>query len=224
MSIYKICNILSQYAAGPVPPPPSIDNSKQPAPIKYASCSLNSKVSAPELSASGTSFVKYQQSAAPPAPAPPPPPPQSPNAQLYQKLLKLISSSSSYSEQINSQMNTLLANPNIKAQLKQLHTQLLKNPNQYLPQLENILLDSSPTLSLNSTSTSNNNNYINNNNNNDYKENYNSKDNLLITENDESPQDLLDLRQYYARDDETKRFNNNKNILINQRINKEYKY
>ena len=163
--------------------------------------------------------------------------PVSPNAQLYQKLLKLISSSSSYSEQINSQMNTLLANPNIKAQLKQLHSQLLKNPNQYLPQLENILLDkdastvishqlpvsqlaskndqdltknqtqkknqklfenyriiTNKTSGINNNMTYNNKNYISN------------KNAYLASElKHKFPQDLLDLREYYAND-EVKRF------------------
>ena len=63
-----------------------------------------------------------------------------PNAALYQKLLQLVSMSSTYGDQVNSQMNDLLSNPEIRLQLRQLHTQLLKNPNQFLPKLEALLL------------------------------------------------------------------------------------
>lgn len=63
----------------------------------------------------------------------------SPNTQLYQKLLHLVSHSTYPSNEIMSNMSTLLSNPNIISQVKKLHTQLLKDPNQYLPQLENII-------------------------------------------------------------------------------------
>ncbi len=63
----------------------------------------------------------------------------SPNTQLYQKLLHLVSHSTYQSNEIMSNMNTLLSNPNIITQVKKLHSQLLKDPNQYLPQLENII-------------------------------------------------------------------------------------
>ena len=67
----------------------------------------------------------------------------SPNAQLYQKLLKLVSESNESSPQLSFQMNTLLSNPNIKTQLKKLHSQLLQNPNEYIPKLETILQNDS---------------------------------------------------------------------------------
>ena len=67
----------------------------------------------------------------------------SPNAQLYQKLLKLVSESNESSPQLSFQMSTLLSNPNIKTQLKKLHNQLLQNPNEYIPKLETILQNDS---------------------------------------------------------------------------------
>lgn len=194
---------------------------------------------APSILISNPSQMSFQQQQQQQGPA-------SPNAQLYQKLLKLISSSSSYSEQINSQMSTLLANPNIKAQLKQLHSQLLKNPNQYLPQLESILLDKEvpqpmpqpqPLPSVhdhgtadlastnrtqhkksqqqqqsfeNYTTSSHLNSNIN-------SVNSNINKNVYLSASDiqhHCPQDLLDLREYYAKDD-AKRF-----VTVNSSISK----
>jgi hypothetical protein len=183
--------------------------------------------------------------------------PVSPNAQLYQKLLKLISSSSSYSEQINSQMSTLLANPNIKAQLKQLHSQLLKNPNQYLPQLESILLDKEgspvtprppppPTsvheqgtdLSVNRTqkktqqqsfenySVGTNNlisiptNMTKNNTSNTLNNNNNSNKSVYLASEFQHhcQDDLLDLREYYAKDEAKRYVSVNSSIGKNQSV------
>ncbi|CAF0750145.1 unnamed protein product [Brachionus calyciflorus] len=71
--------------------------------------------------------------------------PISPNAQLYQKLLKLVSDSVDLTDsEISKQMSTLLSNPHIKTRLKQLHSQLLQDPNQYWPKLESILLFDNP--------------------------------------------------------------------------------
>lgn len=98
----------------------------------------------------------------------------SPNALLYQKLLELVSNSADLANQseLSSQMNTLLSNPNIKARLKQLHTQLLKDPNEYWPKLENILLDDTKL----------------------QKHQLASKDQIKIT------QDLLDLKNFYSKE------------------------
>jgi hypothetical protein len=98
----------------------------------------------------------------------------SPNALLYQKLLELVSNSADLANQneLSTQMNTLLSNPNIKARLKQLHTQLLKDPNEYWPKLENILLDDSKL----------------------QKHQLPSKDQIKIT------QDLLDLKNFYSKE------------------------
>lgn len=159
--------------------------------------------------------------------------PTSPNAQLYQKLLKLISSSSSYSEQINSQMNALLSNPNIKAQLKQLHSQLLKNPSQYLPQLENILLEkpASPTVTQQVSKQTTDSPHKKSQEQQQSFENYKTQ---TIYMDEQSPQDLLDLRQYYAKDEAkryatinsiyTKNPNQTPQNLSNHRIAREFKH
>lgn len=96
----------------------------------------------------------------------------SPNAVLYQKLLELVSTSADLANQseLSTQMSTLLSNPNIKARLKQLHTQLLKDPNEYWPKLENILLDDSKL------------------------QKQIQKDQIKIT------QDLIDLKNFYSRE------------------------
>ena len=101
----------------------------------------------------------------------------SPNAQLYQKLQSLVSNSSfdQPNDQISLQVNKLLSNPNIKQQLKQLHTQLLENPNQYLPQLETILL--SNPISLENNVTQQNNTNVQTNEPNDLKKYYLNKTN-----------------------------------------------
>ncbi|RNA26689.1 hypothetical protein BpHYR1_030289, partial [Brachionus plicatilis] len=67
--------------------------------------------------------------------------PSSPNAQLYHKLLKLVSDSVNLSDsELSSQFNVLMSNGHIRTRLKQLHTQLLQDPNHYWPKLEKILL------------------------------------------------------------------------------------
>lgn len=123
-------------------------------------------------------------------------------------------------------MHTLLSNPNIKAQLKQLHSQLLKNPNQYLPQLENILLDKSPSpppsqpVTQPSSTSQPAHPSVNSNSRNQTTEpkktsiqqsyeNFNKNQQNVYYEEARQPstQDLLDLRQYYAKD-ETKRIIN----------------
>lgn len=67
--------------------------------------------------------------------------PSSPNALLYHKLLKLVSDSVNLSDsELSSQFNVLMNNPHIRSRLKQLHMQLLQDPNHYWPKLEKILL------------------------------------------------------------------------------------
>lgn len=67
--------------------------------------------------------------------------PSSPNALLYHKLLKLVSDSVNLSDsELSSQFNVLMNNAHIRTRLKQLHTQLLQDPNHYWPKLEKILL------------------------------------------------------------------------------------
>jgi hypothetical protein len=80
------------------------------------------------------------------------------NALLYEKLMNLVSDSSIdlSNEQMSVQINRLLSNPNIKHQLKQLHSQLLANPSHYLPQLENILLSGSSSNSVDLPNNANN--------------------------------------------------------------------
>lgn len=105
-------------------------------------------------------------------------PTTSPNVQLYQKLLHLVSADFS-SSQLSSQMSTLLSNPNIRARLKQLHVQLLQDPNQYWPKLESILLHSADEAASNKGSQSK----------------------ATINQSTIS-QDLLDLRKFYAGENE----------------------
>ncbi len=62
----------------------------------------------------------------------------SPNAVLYQKLLRMISSSNDMGV-MSSQMSSLLANPVVKERLQRLHQQLLLNPGHFLPKFENII-------------------------------------------------------------------------------------
>ena len=86
-----------------------------------------------------------------------PPKPISPNTQLYHQLVKLLSNPTPGSENnllISSQIEALLANPKIKSQLKQLHSQLLQNPDLYIPQLEQIVLASSTSSPSSSTTSS----------------------------------------------------------------------
>jgi hypothetical protein len=64
----------------------------------------------------------------------------SPNTVLYQQLLKLLSNNSNAPQMSEAEINCLLAKPKIREQLKQLHTQLLQNPDLYLPQLEQVIL------------------------------------------------------------------------------------
>lgn len=108
----------------------------------------------------------------------------SPNAVLYQKLLELVSTSADLANQneLSTQMSTLLSNPNIKARLKQLHTQLLKDPNEYWPKLENILLDDSKLQKNNNPNMA-----------------ANQKDQIKLS------QDLIDLKNFYSKE----YFNNN---------------
>ena len=74
---------------------------------------------------------------------------------LYQKLLELISSTSIQNEKINSELDSLLSNPEIKNKLMQLHQELLKNPNQYLMQIENFLQTASLSKKKSSTTAEN---------------------------------------------------------------------
>lgn len=117
----------------------------------------------------------------------------SPNAVLYQKLLELVSTSADLANQseLSTQMSTLLSNPNIKARLKQLHTQLLKDPNEYWPKLENILLDDSKLQK-----------QMNNGNGDPNSAAHHQKDQIKIT------QDLIDLKNFYSKE----YFNNNNNV------------
>jgi hypothetical protein len=62
----------------------------------------------------------------------------SPNTLLYQKLFKMISSSSDVSV-MSGEMNKLLENPVVKERLQRLHQQLLQNPGHFLPKFENII-------------------------------------------------------------------------------------
>lgn len=119
----------------------------------------------------------------------------SPNALLYQKLLELVSTSADLANQneLSTQMSTLLSNPNIKARLKQLHTQLLKDPNEYWPKLENILLDDSKL----------------------QKQMLPPKDQIKIT------QDLIDLKNFYSKEyfNNNNSNNNNNNVNSTMTIN-----
>jgi hypothetical protein len=86
-----------------------------------------------------------------------PPKPISLNTQLYHQLVKLLSNPTPGSENnplISTQIEALLANPKIKGQLKQLHSQLLQNPDLYIPQLEQIVLASSTSSPSSSTTSS----------------------------------------------------------------------
>jgi hypothetical protein len=74
-----------------------------------------------------------------------PPKSNSPNSILYQQLLKLLSNNSNSSQMSDTEINLLLAKPKIREQLKQLHMQLLNNPDLYLPQLEQVILSRAST-------------------------------------------------------------------------------
>jgi hypothetical protein len=130
----------------------------------------------------------------------------SPNTQLYQKLLHLVSNSSEYSSQITSQMSTLLLNPNIRAHLKKLHMQLLEDPDHYLPQLESILLShSSINTSTNSGSSNGSMDFR--------KQSTNSPNKTKIA------QDLLELRNYYFQQQEQTNGNSTGSVSANPNTN-----
>lgn len=110
---------------------------------------------------------------------------RSPNSQLYEKLLKMISDSSDLN--LTYEMNSLLTNPVIKSRLKRLHQQLLQNPNHLLPKFESIIKNDFQSISPNS----------------------NSNTNESVTQ-----QDLLELKNYYSKFAETNgniNYNNNNN-------------
>lgn len=73
------------------------------------------------------------------------------NTQLYHKLLEILSNSNQTTNNnanLGVNVDSLLSNPKIKDQLRQLHTQLLENPDIYIPQLEQIVSANSATNSI----------------------------------------------------------------------------
>jgi hypothetical protein len=121
----------------------------------------------------------------------------SPNGHLYHKLLRLVSNSTDYSEAIASQMDTLLANPNIKSQLKKLHMQLLQDPDQYLKQLEHIQLTPSQKKQQQTSIINKKSSEIKKN---EKRKENNIEDNegRIEQDSEDIEQDLLDLREFYT--------------------------
>lgn len=60
---------------------------------------------------------------------------------MHEKLLDLVTKEDKSSDEWNEEMHELLSNPEIKVHLRELHSQLVKNPDRFLANLQETLLE-----------------------------------------------------------------------------------
>ena len=63
------------------------------------------------------------------------------NTNLHEKLLDLVTKEDKSSDEWNEEMHSLLSNPEIKVHLRELHSQLTQNPDRFLANLQETLLE-----------------------------------------------------------------------------------